>query len=71
MRFLSTPFWASKFLPCHPKWLMSEAISWVYWVPGAMIAVPSASPLGISPAVLLVNSSSSWAWDICKSCGTS
>ena len=40
-------------------------------VPGAMIAVPLASPSGISPAGLLVKSSSSCACDKLSNCGTS
>ena len=59
IRFLSTPFSASKTLPCQPKWLMISAMASLYLVPGAMIAVPLAEPFGISPAGLARNRSSS------------
>src|SRR5215467_5208084 len=71
MRFLSTPFLASKIFPCQAKWLMKAAMSGVKAEPAATMAVPSASPSGISPAGVLVNSSSSWAWLIFRSWGTS
>src|SRR5712691_622754 len=71
MRLRSTPRLASNVLPCQTKWLMKLATSVVYVVPGAMMAVPRASPLGISPVGLLVNSASNSACDIFKSCGTS
>src|SRR5262249_18567839 len=62
--FRRTPLAGSKTFPCHAKWLMKFAMSWVYVVPGATIAVPLASPLGISPTGLCVNRSSSCACDI-------
>src|SRR5260370_23423345 len=71
MRFFSCPALASKVLPCQAKRLISDAISWLYAVPEAIIAVPCASPLGISPAGLLVNRSSSWLPVIFNSCETS
>src|SRR5512144_2110808 len=46
-------------------------MSVVYVVPGAMIAVPFASPVGISPAGELPKRSSSCACDIVSSFGTS
>src|SRR5437667_8654399 len=47
------------------------AIGREYVVPGAMMAVPSAEPFGMSPAGLARNRSSSWAWEIASNCSTS
>src|SRR5664279_1187508 len=69
IRFLKVPCSASKVFPCHTKILISFDISVVYFVPGAMIAVPSAPPLGMSPAGLLENRLSSSSLDIERSCG--
>src|SRR5215470_11536427 len=50
---------------------MKAAMSGVKAEPAATMAVPSPSPSGISPAGLLENNSSSWAWLIFRSWGTS
>ena len=71
MRFFSSLFSASNTLPCHAKWLMKWAIGAVYFVSGAMIAVPTASPLGIGPAGLARNRSSSCGWVISSICAAS
>src|SRR6266702_3367605 len=69
IRFLKVPWAASKFFPCHTKILISYEISGLNFVPGAIIAVPWASPLGISPAGLLENRLSNSSLDIERSCG--
>src|SRR5262250_2966975 len=50
---------------------MKAAMSGVKAEPAATMAVPSPSPSGISPAGPLENNSSSWAWLILRSWGTS
>src|ERR1700689_2105516 len=67
MRLVSIPCAASNVLPCQAKILINDAISALKRVPDAMIAVPSAWPLGISPAGLLENRSSSSCWDMDRS----
>src|SRR6516162_983879 len=68
MRLVSVPCSASKVFPCQPKMLIRDAVSALRTVPGAMMAVPCASPLGMSPAGLLEKRSSSSFCDIARSC---
>src|SRR5688572_7033440 len=69
--FLRTPFLASKTFPCQAKWLMNLAMVGLNVVPGATMAVPSASPSGILPTGLFVKRASSSDCDMLKSLPTS
>jgi hypothetical protein len=59
---------ASNTLPCQAKILIKAAIDSLIGVPGAMMAVPLASPSGIGPKSRALNSSSSCCCDIWSSC---
>jgi hypothetical protein len=71
MRLRSTPLSRSNTLPCQANRLISFEITGVKAVPGAMIAVPSVVPFGMSPAGTLEYSASSSDWLICMSFSTS
>src|SRR5215475_5475524 len=70
MRLRRTPCGPSNVLPCHKNRLTTLAISGLYVVPGAIIAVPSAGPSGIGPDWLALNRSSSSVCDIFSKSGT-
>src|SRR5215472_12384052 len=70
MRLRRTPCGPSNVLPCHANRFTSFAISTLYVVPGAMIAVPSAGPSGIGPDWLALNRSSSSVCVIFSKSGT-
>src|SRR5258708_7193043 len=71
MRFLRTPFLSSKTFPCQAKRLINRAMVGLNVVPGATIAVPSASPFGISPTGVFVKRVSRSACVMVRSFATS